>query len=79
MSENKYQPLKSNLQVYPVRFLPNDDLKECLHKFVEDANLKAPFILTCCGSLKKATIRLANAEINKKNDIVRFFSKLKSI
>ncbi|CAD5121407.1 DgyrCDS9927 [Dimorphilus gyrociliatus] len=70
MSGTKYQPIKSNLQVYPVRFLPDEDLKECLKRFVQDADLKAPFILTCCGSLKRAKIRLADAEVGKDNKTI---------
>ena len=32
-------------------------ISELLFRYVEENNLKAPFIMTCCGSLTKATLR----------------------
>ncbi|XP_023697544.1 bifunctional protein GlmU-like isoform X2 [Paramormyrops kingsleyae] len=32
--------------------------------------MKAPFILTCVGSVTKATLRLANASIRNSNEVI---------
>ena len=45
------------LATYPFRLKPAQELKSAIMKFVKDKALKAPFILTCCGSVTKATLR----------------------
>ena len=49
----------SNLKVYVLRLRPNQDLFKELDQFVRENDLKAAFIMTCVGSLTKATIRMA--------------------
>ena len=49
----------SNLKVYVIRLKPNQDLFKELDAFVRKNDLKAAFIMTCVGSLTKATIRMA--------------------
>ena len=49
----------SNLKVYVLRLRPNQDLFRELDQFVRENNLKAAFVMTCVGSLTKATIRMA--------------------
>ena len=51
--------LKSDLQVYTVRFRPGEELKSGLLKFVKDNNLRAAFVMTCVGSVRKASLRMA--------------------
>ena len=46
-----------NLAAYPIRLKPGQEMKSALMDFVKDNNLRAPFILTCCGSVTKATLR----------------------
>ena len=46
--------------VYAVRLMPGQDLKTSLVDFAHKHQLKAAYILTCVGSLKKAHLRLAN-------------------
>jgi predicted DNA-binding protein with PD1-like motif len=41
---------------------PGQDLKQELEGFVAKNELKAAFIMTCVGSLKKAVLRLANSK-----------------
>jgi len=49
----------SNIRVYVLRLRPNQDLNKELDTFVRENNLKAAFIMTCVGSLTKATMRMA--------------------
>jgi predicted DNA-binding protein with PD1-like motif len=51
--------MASSLRVVPVRFGPGVELKSELMNFVADRNLKAAFVMTCVGSLTKATLRFA--------------------
>ncbi|RMZ97807.1 bifunctional -like [Brachionus plicatilis] len=50
---------KSNLKVYALRLRPNQDLNQELDNFVKQNGLKSAFIMTCVGSLTKATVRMA--------------------
>ncbi|CAF0964536.1 unnamed protein product [Brachionus calyciflorus] len=50
---------KSNLKVYVLRLRPNQDLFKELDNFVKTNDLKSAFIMTCVGSLTKATVRMA--------------------
>lgn len=49
----------SNLRTHVIRLRPNQDLYKELDKYVKDNDLKAAFIMTCVGSLTKATLRMA--------------------
>merc|ERR1719427_1094537 len=61
MSEvQQITPCPSGLTVHPIRLNPGVELKSTLMKYVKDNGLVAPFIMTCCGSLTKATLRLAS-------------------
>lgn len=59
----------SNLQVYAVRFCPGQEILGSLQAFVEERRLQAPFIMTCVGSVTKATLRLANASATNTNEV----------
>ena len=50
----------STMQVHALRLKPGQDLKIELQKFVTEHKIAASCILTCVGSLQKATLRLAN-------------------
>lgn len=58
----------SALQVHAIRVRPGQELLGTLQAFVK--RLRAPFIVTCVGSLTKATLRLANATATKTNEVV---------
>ena len=45
--------------MYPMRLRPGQEIKQCLQDFVIKQNLKAAFVLTCCGSLTQVTLRFA--------------------
>ncbi|MFN4152082.1 MAG: PPC domain-containing DNA-binding protein [Candidatus Sericytochromatia bacterium] len=49
---------------YTLRLKPNQDLKKELQAFVKKENIKAGFVVTAVGSLKKAIIRFANQKEN---------------
>ncbi len=54
------------MQVYTIRLLPGQDLKNELESFVKDQRVEAGFILTCVGSLTAVNLRLANQEAGEK-------------
>ncbi|XP_060907457.1 bifunctional protein GlmU-like [Labrus mixtus] len=60
----------SPLQVHAVRFGPGQELLGSLQAFVKEAGLKAPFIMSCVGSVTKATLRLANATASNTNEVL---------
>lgn len=49
-----------NNHVYALRLSPNQDLKQEIVAFAKANNIQAGYIITCVGSLKKASLRLAN-------------------
>ncbi|KAM7368325.1 hypothetical protein PAMP_014553 [Pampus punctatissimus] len=59
----------SPLRVHAVRFGPGQELLASLQAFVEENRLRAPFIITCVGSVTKATLRLANATAANTNEV----------
>ena len=44
-----------------MRFTPGQELQQSLQDLVRSQNLKAAFVLTCVGSVTKATLRLADS------------------
>ncbi|XP_030260566.1 uncharacterized protein LOC115573760 [Sparus aurata] len=60
----------SSMRVHAVRFSPGQELFGSLQEFVEERRLRAPFIITCVGSVTKATLRLANATAANTNEVI---------
>lgn len=61
--------MKSTTQtVYAFRLVSGMDLKKELLSIAEQHHLKAAYIITCVGSLQKAHLRMAGAEIKKQWD-----------
>ncbi|XP_076872420.1 bifunctional protein GlmU-like isoform X1 [Brachyhypopomus gauderio] len=58
-------------RVFALRLGPGQELLSSLQAFVEERELKAPFIITCVGSVTKATLRLANASLENTNEVVQ--------
>lgn len=56
------------MNFYTLRLQPGNDLKNELLNFIKNKNIRAGLILTCVGSLKKATIRMADENIIKEFD-----------
>ncbi|KAJ8270958.1 hypothetical protein GJAV_G00121190 [Gymnothorax javanicus] len=59
----------SALAVHALRVGPGEELLGSLTAFVEERKMKAPFIITCVGSVTKATIRLANATAEHSEEL----------
>uniref|UniRef100_A0A3Q3FIZ3 PPC domain-containing protein n=1 Tax=Labrus bergylta TaxID=56723 RepID=A0A3Q3FIZ3_9LABR len=49
---------------------PGSGAAGSLQAFVKEAGLKAPFIMSCVGSVTKATLRLANATASNTNEVL---------
>lgn len=47
---------------FPMRLKPGQEIKEELIKFVSFNNLQAAFVMTCVGSVTKATLRMADSK-----------------
>lgn len=60
----------SSLRVHAVRVGPGQELLGSLLAVVEERGLRAPFIITCVGSVTKATLRLANATAENTNEVL---------
>eukprot|EP00088_Acartia_fossae_P008406 TRINITY_DN14010_c0_g1_i1.p1 TRINITY_DN14010_c0_g1~~TRINITY_DN14010_c0_g1_i1.p1 ORF type:complete len:168 (-),score=28.92 TRINITY_DN14010_c0_g1_i1:258-728(-) len=76
MEENLPALQTSNLRVHCVRLEPGMEIKSALLRYAEENNLRAPFIMTCVGSVTKATIRYAaqvtadsTVDLNEKMEI----------
>lgn len=53
---------RQNMTVFALRLGPGQDLKKELDAFARENSLQAGFIVTCVGSLRKATLRPANQQ-----------------
>ncbi|KAM4521524.1 bifunctional protein GlmU-like [Odontesthes bonariensis] len=69
----------SSLRVHAVRFGPGQELLGSLQAFVEERRLRAPFIITCVGSVTKATLRLANATATSTNEVMRLSGRFEIV
>lgn len=59
----------SSLSAYALRLGPGEEIVTSLFKFVQEKELRAPFVITCVGSVTKATLRLANADAVNRNEV----------
>ncbi|NQU79097.1 DNA-binding protein [Candidatus Woesearchaeota archaeon] len=69
------------MKTHSIRLRPDKDLKEELNKFSKNRNIQAGVILTCVGSLKRATLRLADENtktFDQKFEIVSLVGTLSS-
>ncbi len=66
------------MKTFALRLHPGQDLKDELIKFTEKNNIQAGFILTCVGSLNKATIRMVKKikDFEEKFEIVSLVGTL---
>ncbi|KAM4713686.1 bifunctional protein GlmU-like [Anableps anableps] len=76
---NRMAAAGSALQVHAVRFGPGQELFGCLQAFVEERRLRAPFIITCVGSVTKATLRLANATATNTNEVLHLSGRFEIV
>ncbi|MFH1246814.1 MAG: PPC domain-containing DNA-binding protein [Candidatus Micrarchaeota archaeon] len=54
------------MKIFALRLKPGQDLKVELETFVKHKNINAGFVVTCVGSLEKATLRMADENILKE-------------
>ncbi|XP_034755302.1 bifunctional protein GlmU-like [Etheostoma cragini] len=69
----------SSLQVHVVRLGPGQELLGSLQALVEERRLRAPFIITCVGSVTKATLRLANATATNTNEVIQLSGRFEIV
>ncbi|MGQ9910236.1 MAG: PPC domain-containing DNA-binding protein [Candidatus Flexifilum sp.] len=50
------------MTTHVIRLRPGQDLKRSLIEFTQQQGLRAAFVVTCVGSLRRAALRLANRE-----------------
>ncbi|XP_041815337.1 bifunctional protein GlmU-like [Chelmon rostratus] len=68
-----------SLRVHAVRFSPGQELLGSLQAFVEERGLRAPFIITCVGSVTKASLRLANATATNTNEVIHLSGRFEIV
>lgn len=56
----------SDIKAHVIRFLPDEDLYQGIKKYLKENNIKAAFIMTCVGSLKRIHLRLAKKDGEKE-------------
>jgi predicted DNA-binding protein with PD1-like motif len=49
------------MSFFPVRLKPGHDLKKELNLWAQNESMSAAFVVSCCGSLQKLRIRLADS------------------
>ncbi len=68
------------MKTFAFRLHPEQDLKKELSLFCSEKKIQAGFVVTCVGSLRRATLRLANENIvkdfEKKFEIVSLVGTL---
>lgn len=57
-----------DMKVYALRLTKEKDLKQELINFTQENNIKADFIITCVGCVKRATLRVAGGKVLKDFD-----------
>lgn len=72
----------SSVKAYALRLKPHQDLKKELYAFVKEHGLKAACIVSCVGSLERASLRMANKSetttMEDKFEIVSLVGTLQS-
>lgn len=53
------------MKIHAFRLLPNQDLKISLEAYAQENQINAGAVLTCVGSLKYATLRMADENVIK--------------
>ncbi len=68
------------MQIHAFRLKPNQDLRISIEDYIHKNKIKAGAILTCVGSLKHVTIRMANASaLDKSNQIKDYNQKFEIV
>ena len=64
--ERVEQAQADGLKIFALRLKPGQDLRVELEKFAKERNIKAGFMMTAVGSLKKAALRLASQSSTRR-------------
>jgi predicted DNA-binding protein with PD1-like motif len=56
------------MKAYALRLHPDQDLREALDDFSKEYSIRAGVILTCVGSLKHVTLRMADENVIREFD-----------
>ena len=51
----------SKLTCHALRIKPGQEIRRCLLNYVKAKNLRAPFVLTCVGSVTQVSLRMADS------------------
>ncbi|KAK4315014.1 hypothetical protein Pmani_013738 [Petrolisthes manimaculis] len=62
----------SNLKVHVLRLKPGEDVVEKLQHYMTQCAPRGVFVMTCCGSVTSATLRLAANTENVTNKVVKY-------
>ena len=57
------------MRCFALRLKPGEEIVSSLRRFVESMKLKAAFVMTCVGSVKKASLRMAHATATQTNEV----------
>lgn len=71
--------MASNLKVHMLRLRPGQEVSSALEEYVRRHAPRGAFVMTCCGSVTHATLRLAanaNGETNKIESYNQHFEVL---
>ncbi|XP_003725695.1 uncharacterized protein LOC115929709 [Strongylocentrotus purpuratus] len=72
--------MESTMTCHALRLRPGEELKTKLLEYVQEHGLKAAFILSCVGSLRKASVRMADSvsviNVDKNHEIVSLVGTL---
>ena len=71
------QAQADGLKIFALRLKPGQDLRTELEKFTKERNIKAGFMMTAVGSLKKALSKKKSAVLTPSTGILRFSIFLK--
>ncbi len=53
------------MKIHAYRLKPNEDLKSSIEKYARENQIKAGAVVTCVGSLSRATLRMADENVIK--------------
>ncbi|XP_013407786.2 uncharacterized protein LOC106171844 [Lingula anatina] len=70
--KNVAQVFCSSTRSYALRLTPGQEIRSALVQFVQRSGLKAVFVMTCVGSVRKATLRMATNKDVGKEEIKTF-------
>ena len=62
---------KITMEFHCLRLTPGQEIKGALSEFVKREGLRSAFIVTCCGSVRSATLRYAEMPDGAEKKVVQ--------